>query len=898
MTDIHQAAPSSATPAPPSGRGRRPGGSGWLDRFLQRTPHHYLGVLPEAFGRLRAMLLRLFYSGVRLDEPQAAVLRELPPQAIVVFASRFRCAFPFLFAHTRYRLLGLPFPRIGIGCKVLVCRSPLEVARIATAAALSLWRERRLPDPDGNGYYRDELLGGSAGFLTLLHAPGRVRSWFQPPPADPVESLIRLQKSTDRPVLIVPQLVFFSRSPHRARPTLVDMLFGSEDEPGRLRLLAALFKKAGNVFVELSAPIDLQRFLARADLAGHPVPHQAAILRRETLAQIQRHRQSITGPVVTPRQELKQRIMDSDRCQQLMQSHAETHGLPLPEVRASVAECIDEIAADLRPNWIRFYSGPVGCILNSLFDGVALNREGLAEVKRMSLRGPVVYVPCHKSHADYLILTYMLYHNDLPCPLVAAGKNLSFWPMGTLFRRGGAFFIRRSFRGAVLYSRVFSEYVHAILQEGHSVEQFIEGGRSRTGKLLMPKLGLLSILLNALRNGACEDLIFVPVSIGYDRVLEEKSYLQEIEGGQKQPENLWQVLKARKFLRRRWGKVYLRFNRPLSANDQARSEGSDLRSMPPKEFNTFCRSLAHRIAHGIDQVTVVTPHALAAAAVLNLGRDRFSTEEIHSTVGVYAAYIEAVGATAADTLVLDHRRAIAHALESYVQRRILEPAGDEAVSGEAGPGEFLLRENRRPVLDYYKNTCVAHFAPAACAALAILERDAFQFSVAELQTDFEFLQALMQLEFVQDSDTEPPDLLRRVLRIFYENAVLVPHPSLPDTYNLTSAGFRTLKLFAMFLKTFLESYWVVLTWLNTEQPPADPKDRVKKIAALGSRMHRQKEIDHREALSKISYENALELFLAHGIRGAEDRATIDAYAAVIRRALRCLASPPGRPPDP
>jgi hypothetical protein len=102
----------------------------------------------------------------------------------------------------------------------------------------------------------------------------------------------------------------------------------------------------------------------------------------------------------------------------------------------------------------------------------------------------------------------------------------------------------------------------------------------------------------------------------------------------------------------------------------------------------------------------------------------------------------------------------------------------------------------------------------------------------------------------------------------------------------------------MFLKTFLESYWVVLTWLNSEQPPGDPKDRVKKIAALGSRMHRQKEIDHREALSKVSYENALELFLTHGIRGAEDRATIDAYAAVIRRALRCLASPPGRPIDP
>jgi glycerol-3-phosphate O-acyltransferase len=898
MTDIHQTPAPFPAPPPPSGTGRRPAGGGWLDRFLQGTLHHYVGVLPGAFGRLRDTLLRLFYSGVRLEEPQASALREIPPQAIVVFASRFRCAFPFLFAHTRYRSLGLPFPRIGIGCKVLVCRSPLELARIATAAVMTLWRKRRLPDPTASGYCREQFLDGKAGFLTLLHAPGRLRRWFQPPPVDPMEFLIALQKSTDRPVMIVPQIVFFTRNPHRARPTLMDMLFGPEDEPGRLRLLAALFKKAGNVFVELSAPIDLQRFLSRADLAGHAVPHQAAILRRETLAQIQRHRQSITGPVVTPREELKQRIMDSDRCQQLMQSHAETHGLPLPEVRASVADCIDEIAADLRPNWIRFYSGPVGCILNSLFDGVALNREGLDAVKRSSLRGPVVYVPCHKSHADYLILSYILYHHDLPCPLVAAGKNLSFWPMGPLFRRGGAFFIRRSFRGAVLYSRVFSEYVHAILQEGHSVEQFIEGGRSRTGKLLMPKLGLLSILLTALRNGACEDLIFVPVSIGYDRVLEEKSYLQEIEGGQKQPENVWQVLKARKFLRRRWGKVYLQFNRPLSANDQARGTGTDLRSMEPKELNGFCRSLAHRIACGIDRVTVATPHALAAAAILNLGRDRFSLEEVLSAVNVYAAHLEAVGAKSADTLVMDHRRAIAHALDSYAQRRIIEPAGVEASDGESRATEFLVRESRRPVLDYYKNTCVVHFMPAAFAALAILERDAFQFSAADLQTDFEFLQELMRLEFVQDSDTEPPEQLRRALRIFYENATLVPHPSLPETYNLTSAGFRTLKLFAMFLKTFLESYWVVLAWLNSEQAPDEPRERLKKIAAFGNRMYRQKEIDHREALSKVTYENALELFLAHGIRGAEDRNSIDAFAAVIRRALRCLASPPGRPLNP
>ncbi|MCJ7830257.1 MAG: glycerol-3-phosphate acyltransferase, partial [Desulfobacterales bacterium] len=201
-------------------------------------------------------------------------------------------------------------------------------------------------------------------------------------------------------------------------------------------------------------------------------------------------------------------------------------------------------------------------VIKSMFDGVMVNDEMLARLKTMSLRGPLILVPCHKSHMDYLILSYVLYQNNLPCPLVAAGTNLSFWPIGPLFRGGGAFFIRRSFRGAVLYSKVFTEYIEKLLEEGFNIEFFIEGGRSRTGKLIMPKLGLLSILLNGMKSGACEDLIFAPIYIGYDQVLEDSAYLEELEGGQKKPESFWQGLKARKFLKKRYGKIYLQFQEP------------------------------------------------------------------------------------------------------------------------------------------------------------------------------------------------------------------------------------------------------------------------------------------------------------------------------------------------
>jgi glycerol-3-phosphate O-acyltransferase len=868
-------------PAPPQGVLRR-----WVDRVLDGSRHHYANVLPRRLGRPASLGLRLFYSGIRIEETQSRVLRDLPPEAVVVFTTRFQGSFASLFAYTRFAAMGLPFPSIGLGCRWFLWQPLTRMFRILLAAIESLWASRRLPDPVANGFLESELLGGRAGFLTLIP---RQRLWHrlrrtQP---DPVEFLIRLQQRIDRPILLVPLLMFFSRNPRRTQPTLVDMLFGPEDEPGQLRRLAALFKTPGNVFVEISPPLDVRRFLARPEMADHSTDYRAAVLRGELLAQIGRHRQSITGPALKSRAELKESILTGERFQRFMQTHAESRQIPLAEVRAKAGDCIDEISAAPSPSWIRFYSGIIGWIFRTIFDGVALDAEGLAAVKRMAVRGPVLFIPSHKSHVDYLLLSYMLYHNDLPCPLVAAGKNLSFWPIGPLFRRGGAFFIRRSFKGAVLYAQTFAEYVHKVIEEGFSIEQFIEGGRSRTGKVLQPKLGLLSILLTAQRNGACRDLTVVPVSIGYDRVLEEKSYLEEIEGGQKQPENFWQVIKARKFLRRRYGKVYLQFAAPVSVNELAGRSGSTLADMSHKDFNGFCRSLGNRVVHAINQVAVVTPHALTAAAILNSGRERLDAEEVLTTVELYLNHLYARGVKLADTLIMDHRRSALHALDSYAQRRILEPAG-EASAAPGSPPDYLLKDSKRPHLEYYKNTCVAFFVPAAFTALAILQEDAFQLSASGLHTRYEFLQDLFRNEFVFDADTPVEQNLQAALNRFVEEAALIPHPSLADTYNVTATGFRKLRLFAMFMKTFLESYWVVLSYLRHHPATGDAKDRIRKIASYGERMHRLKEIAQREALSKVAYENALEFFTSRTAKGSDAHERLQPYAQAIEAALKCL----------
>ncbi|HSQ84246.1 MAG TPA: 1-acyl-sn-glycerol-3-phosphate acyltransferase, partial [Desulfobacterales bacterium] len=618
------------------------------------------------------------------------------------------------------------------------------------------------------------------------------------------------------------------------------------------------------------------------------IDSQTFALRRLLLSQINRHRQSITGPVLKSRLEMKENILTKERLQDFMEHHSQSRNIPIQKLQKEASDFLEEIAADYNIIVIKVASMILTWFLNTLFDGVTINEDGLNRVKNMSKNGPVIFIPCHKSHIDYLILSYLLYNNNMPCPHVAAGKNLSFWPMGPLFRRAGAFFIRRTFKGAVLYSKVFSEYIHNLLTEGFNIEFFIEGGRSRTGKLILPKLGLLSILLNAYKNGACEDLIFAPIFIGYDRVMEESSYLHEIEGKEKQPENFMQVLKARKFLNKRYGRIYIQFHDPISLKDLLLQYGKPIENMPSKEFNILCRNLGHRVINAINGVSVVTPHALVAAAVLNCAKKSFSFDHLMSHVETYMNYLLSQKAKLADTLLLDHTSTIELVLDTYVQRKFIDKVTEspDTLHAEA---LYKVNENKRPNLEYYKNNCISFFVPAAITALTILAKDAFQFSASDLHADYDFLQYFFKYEFAYDVDKTPEYFVRKNLKAFIDEAILMPHPKLPDTYNMTSSGFRKLQLFSRFLKPYFESYWIVLNYfMKYSQNSIKAKDRLKKIETIGNRMYKKKEIERIEALSTVNYNNGIEFFNYNGVKGSDDNEKILLYADGIHKYLNCI----------
>ena len=848
---------------------------------------HYFCQIPDNIGMLSSYFLKLFFSGVKVVTEQTFDLNRLQKEGIVVYITKYKSYFRFLFYYVRYKADRLPFPQIGFDYHVILWQPVSKIIKILSAHVRYFIHNFSFPDPYRREYIRQELLNGKPGFLSLIEQKGFHRRFIKAR-TDPIQYLIEMQRSIGRPIFLVPTLMFFDKDPHRSIPNIIDFLFGTKENPGKLRRLFILFKNPGKVFAETSEPINLKSFLNLEENQKRSIDQQAVALRRALLSQINRHRQSITGPVLKSKAELKENILTKERLQNFMEHHSKTRNIPLQKVQKEASDFLDEIAADYNVLVIKLGSALLSWFLKAMFEGVTINEDGLKRVKSMSQKGPVIFIPCHKSHIDYLILSYLLYNNNMPCPHIAAGKNLSFWPMGPLFRRGGAFFIRRTFKGAVLYSKVFSEYIYNLLSEGFNIEFFIEGGRSRTGKMILPKLGLLSILLNAFKNGACEDLIFSPIFIGYDRVLEESSYLHEIEGKEKQPENFRQVIKARKFLKKRYGRIYIQFHEPISFKEILLQYGTPIEDMPSKDFNILCRNLGHRIINAINSISVVTPHALVAAVVMNCGKKSFTFDHLMSHIETYMNYLLSQKVKLADTLLMDQLNTLEHVLDTYVQRKFIDKVSEnpEALLTAA---LFKVNENKRPNLEYYKNNCISFFVPAAITAIAILAKDAFQFSATDLHDDYKFLQYFFKYEFAYDVDKTPEYFVRKNLKAFIDDAVLMPHPKLPDTYNLTSSGFRKLQLFSRFLKPYFESYWIVLNFLmKNSQNSMKAKERLKKIETIGNRMYKSKEIERKESLSVINYSNGIEFFAYNGIKGSDDNERILVYADAIHRYLNCV----------
>ncbi|SLM30526.1 PlsB [Desulfamplus magnetovallimortis] len=859
-----------------------------IQSVLGQNNDHFSCFYPGNSGFLPAYALDKIFRRIKIDKRKIDKLDRLNEKGIVIYVGKYQSLFEFLYYHTTLKKSALPYPEIAFGVKFFFLLPVKSFFRIIKSHLDHMLRHFEIKTPY-SGYFFNQLSKGHAGFLHMIDGKHFYRRFIESRP-DPLNHIIAFQKQSRKPVFLVPQAIVFSVKPVRTTLTPLDILLGSNEKPGKLKRLMAIWQKPEKISVEISQPLNLQDFLNRPDIRDIDEDFQAYALRTHLIDTLNRQKRSITGPVLKSREELTEDILTQQSLQTFMREHSEAEGQPLMVTHKKAASYIEEIAANYNLTTIQIFEKVLTWAFNNIFEGLVVDHDGLERIKDESKKAPVILAPCHKSHLDYLLLSYLMFKKNMACPHIAAGKNLSFWPLGPIFRGGGAFFLRRTFKGAVLYSRIFAAYIEKLLNEGFNIEFFIEGGRSRTGKLLSPKLGFLSMLIKAYRNGGCEDLIFMPTYVGYDRVLEEDAYLHEIEGGKKNPENLSQLIRARKFLKKKYGKVYIKFHEPISLNEYLNEKGIDLISMDKEQHMALCKSIGYKLINAINKTSIVTPHGIIASALLNSSGNSFSKRELMFRVNSYMNMLTICNAELADTLTIDPDLALNHVLKTFVSRKFIELA-DETEDEITDNTRFFVKDNKRPILNYYKNNAISFFIPAAYTAIAILKADTFQLSSRDLTDTYRFLQNFFIDEFSFDEEKTCVEHISTCIKAFVEDGILVPTPSFNDTYNLTSEGYRKLKAFSEFLRPFLESYKIALMYFEKyPKEKHDPKERVKKMQAKGAKYYKRREILLKESLSKVNYINASTFFIENGIAGSEDSEKIQEYKDIVEQLLNIAVS--------
>ena len=856
-------------------------------------------LAPKSTSILRRLLHRLSCRASFL-ESQQQLLAAMEKQGLLVYAVKYRSQLDFLFLNSRLSEAGLRSPAVAFDMRPLLWLPAWRAIRLLFSIVRHYFKEGQLPNPYQTGYYRELVRGGNPAVIFLVGKAGYYRR-FGFSEQDPLHLLIDTQRQMDLPIILVPSLIFHGKVPEKRHKGLVDIFFGHKERPGGFRKLAAFLRRYKQNVLEAAQPLNLMDWLANQENPTYSASGIAFHLRRELIDRIDRHRRVVTGPVTKSRWEIKEIILHNQDLLKRMERRARSNSRSLDDVRKEADGYLDEIATDLNLSYAHIWDRFLTWIWNTLYDGIELDVKSMDLVKQAANEAPIVYVPCHKSHIDYLILSYLLYKQNLNLPLVAAGKNLAFWPLGPIFRKSGAFFIRRSFRGQRFYTEVFATYIKTLVNEGHNLEFFIEGGRSRTGKLVLPKLGLLAILMQAVEEGYCDDLIFVPTAINYDRVLEEGAYLEEVKGSSKEEESISQLVRARGVLKKRYGRVYVKCAQPMSVKGYMERFGLDFNTMKPKVRHAMYRDVAWRIIHSINSASLVTPFALVAAVFLTTSKRGISLAEIKLITLNYYNYLKHQGIRMAGTL-LDLDKTLQDTLGLMEKSKWLELLADEDETDEE-ERIYTVDDSNRLQLEYYKNGMVHFLLPAAYVSSAILAKEAFEFSLEGIEEDLDFFRNFFKFEFVYDADESVTETINQMIDYCLSQGFINRTEGQYNTYRISHQGLKALSCFATLLRSYLESYWIVLRATKyLSQKPYSEKDFLKKINSVGNKLYKLELVERFESISRITFENALKFFCEKGAikrseRGeggkrqvyyedADNRETISYYNRMIDHYLR------------
>jgi glycerol-3-phosphate O-acyltransferase len=438
----------------------------------------------------------------------------------------------------------------------------------------------------------------------------------------------------DCEVDLVPVSVFWGRAPTKTKGSWLRQLV-SEDWTfvGPFRRFLSTLVNGRRTLVRFGDPVCLAEFAAPEREARRTARRAARAMRVE----FRNARAAVIGPDLSHRRTVIAEVLAKRAVRAAVALEIRDKRLSRREGLLLARRYALEIAADYSPGFVAFMERLLRRVWNRLYDGVEVLHAERLELASQGAQ--VVYVPCHRSHMDYLLLSYVIYTRGYAVPHVAGGINLNLPLVGRFLRKGGAFFLRRTFRGNALYPIVFMTYLGVMMARGHPIEYFIEGGRSRTGRLLHPKTGMLAMTLRSFLADPSRPVVFMPVYFGYERLVEAKTYIGELSGRPKQKETVLGLVRALGVLRKRFGRVYVSFGEPLAlaAHLEQHAPGWQVARVEarPPWLAAAVDSLAAAIQARINATAAISPVALLGLALLSAPRQAMPEAELAGQLELY-----------------------------------------------------------------------------------------------------------------------------------------------------------------------------------------------------------------------------------------------------------------------
>lgn len=667
----------------------------------------------------------------------------------------------------------------------------------------------------------------SAEVATFLYLPILLRPDRD---VDALEALFaEAQAHRGYDVQLVPVSLFWGRQPDK-ETSLFRILFSDSVGAGRLHKLFIAIFNGRNLLAQFSAPVSLREFMAETPRPRHTMRKLARVFHIHFL----RVRTATLGPRLVRRPVLIDGILRTPAVRNAIDTEIANSRKSAAAIRKRAQRIADEIAANYSTTTLSFLERLMTPVFNRIFQGIDV--RNLERVRQLAQTHEIVFTASHRSHLDYLLISYVLYRAGIVPPHIAAGVNLNFWPIGGLLRRGGAFYIRRSFKGDPLYTAIFRAYVDMLIARGYSISFYPEGGRSRTGRLLRPKTGLMAMIAESALRQRARKVAIVPIYVGYDRVPEGATYARELRGAQKQKESAQGLLKATKVLTKSFGKPYLSFGEPLRLQefaDQQLTEwrdglGTSTAPVRPDGFNALVNELAQEIMRRINCAAVAAPVAITSVALLAAPQKAVADDDLHAQVALLLRLLQVHPYDREVTIpVTDAAKTLEWAVPIARLSRIPHEWGD-----------ILLAEGKQAtLLTYYRNNIQHLFAvPSLIATFFRTQAEVPEKQVLDAAAA---LYPFLRTEFfLRWPDPDGRRILAETVDRMVELGLLERRGEVLVRPDITSSCFPALSMLSRVMGETLERYCMTAVMLSAEarKGPIERKEFEENCRSLAERI--------------------------------------------------------------